>query len=88
MNIKNLDFTALDNWLEGQMAIYKTPGMAISVTDNKGTLHLGTYGYADLETRQAVTPQPFLKSVLSARPSLPSLPYRHPKPGCSTCMCR
>ena len=57
MNFKNLDFTALDNWLEGQMAFHKTPGMAIALTDNKGTLHLGTYGYADLETRQAVTPQ-------------------------------
>ncbi|MGB6422813.1 MAG: serine hydrolase domain-containing protein, partial [Anaerolineales bacterium] len=57
MNFINLDFTALDNWLKGQMGFQKTPGMAISVTDDKGTLHLGTYGYADLETRQAVTPQ-------------------------------
>jgi D-alanyl-D-alanine carboxypeptidase len=49
-------FAQLDRYIERQMAADNTPGLALALTDRERTLHVATYGFADLAAHSPVTP--------------------------------
>jgi len=47
----------IDRYAEQWMQESGTPGLAFAITDRAGTLRVATWGYANLESRQPLTPQ-------------------------------
>ncbi|MCA9960741.1 MAG: beta-lactamase family protein, partial [Anaerolineales bacterium] len=47
----------VDTFLKQKMAAARTPALTIALLDREQTLYVGTYGYANLETRTPLTPQ-------------------------------
>lgn len=47
----------LDAYIDQRLRDTRTPGFAIALTDRQRLLHVGSYGLADLATRQPVTPE-------------------------------
>ncbi len=51
------DWQPLDRWINARMARDGTPGLGIAITDRDETRYLGTFGFADLAARTAVSPE-------------------------------
>jgi D-alanyl-D-alanine carboxypeptidase len=49
-------FAQLNHYIERQMAADNTPGLALALTDRERTVHVATYGFADLAARTPATP--------------------------------
>lgn len=47
----------IDAYVRQQMAEWRTPGLALAVTNREGLLHVAVFGYADLKARRPVTPE-------------------------------
>ncbi len=46
----------LDRVVAAQMAVDRTPGLSLAITDRERTLHVGVHGLADIATGEQVTP--------------------------------
>ncbi len=49
-------FAALDSWMEQNLALDRMPGLSLVITDREKTLHVGTYGLADIAAGTPVMP--------------------------------
>ena len=57
---------ALDSLISAQMAELKIPGLAAAAVDSGRVIWVGTYGWANVEEREAVTERtPFMISSVS-----------------------
>src|SRR5437868_9732065 len=58
-NTSNLEqaYKLLDSYVAQQMKIQHIPGVSLAITDRHGLTHVATYGFADVQTRQPVTPE-------------------------------
>jgi CubicO group peptidase (beta-lactamase class C family) len=50
-------FRLLEGYVQQHIQQYRTPGLALALTDREQTLHVSTYGFADLATQTPVTPE-------------------------------
>jgi D-alanyl-D-alanine carboxypeptidase len=50
-------FDRLNTFVEQQMQIHNTPGLALAVTDRERLRHVATYGLADVAAQKPVTPE-------------------------------
>jgi len=53
----NTDFTALDTFIEQEMARERVPGLALAVIQDGKVSYMRGYGYRDVEAKLPVTPQ-------------------------------
>ena len=49
-------FAALDAHVKQLMDFYRTPGLALAVTDRAGPIKISAYGLADIDSEKPVTP--------------------------------
>ncbi len=49
-------FAVLDTQVKRRMDFYRTPGLALGITDRAGPIRVSTYGLADIDARTPVTP--------------------------------
>ena len=57
VSISERIFDALEPHVEASMKRYRTPGLALALTDRNGLVGMRTWGYADLKTKTPVTEQ-------------------------------
>ena len=50
-------YAELDAWMQRKLALDRTPGLSLMITDREQTLHTGAYGLADIGAGTPVNPR-------------------------------